>query len=84
MKTSLFSPPAHDDSQDPIIKEQLRQFITAVSRSHAFQLERRSLFPKHIKFGDNSIGWKLNEILAWVHSRPTVKFNQGEADDGAA
>ncbi len=84
MKTSLFTPPSHDDSQDPIIKEPLRKFITAVSRSHAFQLERQSLFPKHINLGDNSIGWKLSEILAWVHSRPVVTFEQGGADNGAA
>lgn len=80
MKTSLFTPHSSDELRDPIIKEKQREFLTSVSRAHAFQLERLGLFPKHITLSANSIGWKLSEVLAWVSSRPIVELTQDGGD----
>ncbi|MXR70990.1 AlpA family phage regulatory protein [Shewanella sp. JBTF-M18] len=82
MKTSLFTPHSSDELRDPIIKEKQREFLTSVSRAHAFQLERLGQFPKHIQLSPNAIGWKLSEVLTWIRSRPVVEFDQtGGAHD---
>ncbi|MBV7317347.1 AlpA family transcriptional regulator [Shewanella sp. NIFS-20-20] len=75
---SLFQVEDINEVADPIIRETQRQFLTAVSRSHAFQLERQGLFPKHIELGSDAIGWRLSEILAWVRSRPVVELGNKE------
>ena len=79
MRTSIFTPNIDDRFDEPVINEQQRCFITSVSRSHVFQLERQGLFPQHINLDANTNGWKLKEVLAWVHSRPLVQLKQVEA-----
>jgi prophage regulatory protein len=79
MKTSLFTPHSSDELKDPIIKEKQREFLTSVSRSQAFKLERLGLFPQHIELSANTVGWKLSEVLAWIRYRPVVQFDlEGE------
>ncbi|MCU8009582.1 MULTISPECIES: AlpA family phage regulatory protein [Shewanella] len=54
--------------QDRIVRESERKLITSISRSQAFQLERLNRFPKRIKLGSRSVGWRLSELMQWVHS----------------
>ncbi|AAN53469.1 MULTISPECIES: AlpA family phage regulatory protein [Shewanella] len=54
--------------QDRIVRETERKLITSISRSQAFQLERLNRFPKRIKLGNRSVGWRLSELMQWVHS----------------
>ncbi len=81
MNTTFFTPPTKE-FDDPIIREEQREFLTAVSRSHVFQLERLGLFPKHIQLSPNAIGWKLKEVLAWVRTRPVVELKELEVCNG--
>jgi predicted DNA-binding transcriptional regulator AlpA len=74
MKTSIFTPQV----AELIINEEQRCFITSVSRSHVFQLERQGLFPRRINLDTNTNGWKLREVLAWLRSRPIVELKQIE------
>lgn len=76
MNNSLFTPPCHLESGTPLINEQQRQFLTAVSRAHAFQLERQGRFPKRIKQSVNTNHWKLTEVLAWIRSRPVIELKE--------
>lgn len=57
---------------DRIVKEAERKKITSISRSQAFQLERKNQFPKRVRLSKMSVGWRLSELLAWVESRQTV------------
>ncbi|MEL7290623.1 MAG: AlpA family phage regulatory protein [Pseudomonadota bacterium] len=59
---------------DRIIREAERQHLTSISRSHAWVLEQEGKFPKRIKLGNRSVGWKLSQILAWIEQ-------QGEGDE---
>ncbi|MGX9462028.1 AlpA family phage regulatory protein [Shewanella sp. A14] len=83
MRTSLFQPHS-DDVDEPFIRERQRLFLTSVSRSHAFQLERLGQFPQHIDLDPNTVAWKLKEVLEWVRSRPVVQFDIKESQDGQA
>ncbi len=77
MNVSLFTPVDADRINDPLVTEKQRCFLTAVSRAHAFQLERQGQFPKHIKLDGKANGWRLSEILTWVRTRPVVTLGQG-------
>ncbi|MBQ4889300.1 AlpA family phage regulatory protein [Shewanella sp. MMG014] len=78
MKTSIFTPSADDSFDEPVINEEQRCFITTVSRSQAFQLERNGQFPTRIKLNANSNVWKLREVLEWIRTRPVVKLKDVE------
>ncbi|WP_087023375.1 helix-turn-helix transcriptional regulator [Thaumasiovibrio subtropicus] len=61
--------------QDRFIKEHERAQITSVSRTQAWKLEKRGLFPKRTRLrGSRSVVWKLSEIMKWVDA-------QSEAQD---
>lgn len=54
---------------DRLIREGERKFLTSISRSQAWILEQKGLFPARLKLGNRSVAWKLSEILAWIESR---------------
>jgi len=55
-----------------IVREADRQYVTSISRTKAWQLEKEGLFPKRIRLGNRSVGWKLSELLEWVENQPRV------------
>lgn len=57
-----------------LVREEERKQITSISRSQAWVLEQRGLFPKRIKLGNRSVCWKLSELLAWVEEQKAVEY----------
>lgn len=58
---------------DRLVREDERRYLTSVSRSHAFVLEKKGLFPARRKLGGSRTNcWKLSELLAWLDNQPTV------------
>jgi prophage regulatory protein len=57
---------------DRIVRERERREITGISRTTAFVLERKGLFPQRVVVTGNRVGWRLSELEAWVQSRPPV------------
>lgn len=55
------------------VRENERLTITGISRTHAWRLEQRGLFPKRIKLGRRCMGWKLSELRDWVEKLNMVK-----------
>lgn len=49
---------------------------TGIKRTTIWKRERDGDFPKRVKLGTNSIGWRESEILAWVASRETVEVSK--------
>lgn len=56
-----------------IVREADRRYVTAISRTKAWQLEKEGLFPKRIRLGNRSVGWKLSELLEWVENQPRIE-----------
>lgn len=54
---------------DRIVREPERKFITGISSAGAWRGERAGTFPSRIRLGENSVGWKLSDLMAWVESR---------------
>tara|TARA_R110002124_G_scaffold28707_7_gene100905 strand:- start:7613 stop:7822 length:210 start_codon:yes stop_codon:yes gene_type:complete len=59
---------------DRIIREAERKTITSISRTTAWSLERKGLFPKRRQLypESNSVGWLLSELNDWVASRQAI------------
>jgi prophage regulatory protein len=59
---------------DRIVREAERKTITSISRTTAWSLERKGLFPKRRQLyaQSTSVGWLLSELIEWVTSRQTV------------
>jgi prophage regulatory protein len=58
----------------PLVKNKV-----GLSRVTAWRLERAGKFPKRVKLGENSVGWRLDEVEAWLESRPRVGGRKVEA-----
>jgi prophage regulatory protein len=44
--------------------------LTGLSRATIWRKEREGTFPARIKLGENSVGYKSDEIFSWIESRP--------------
>jgi predicted DNA-binding transcriptional regulator AlpA len=43
---------------------------TGLSRTTLWRLERKGSFPTRVQLGLNSVGWRVEEIDAWIDRRP--------------
>ena len=59
---------------DRLVREAERRFITGLSRTRAWELERKGLHPKRRKLNPDgsSICWLLSELLEFVKSREVL------------
>ncbi|MDX2367520.1 MAG: AlpA family transcriptional regulator [Colwellia sp.] len=53
------------------IKEVLA--LTGLSKSHAYALAHKGLFPKPVKLTERSSAWVQAEIIDWIESRIKVR-----------
>lgn len=44
-----------------------------ISRSSLARWESKGSFPKRIKIGENSIGWRSDEVRQWLEERSNTK-----------
>jgi prophage regulatory protein len=44
---------------------------TALSRSSIYAFIQKNTFPKPVRLGERAVGWKSDEIAAWIESRST-------------
>jgi predicted DNA-binding transcriptional regulator AlpA len=59
-------------TEDRLIREKERQKLTSISRSQAWVLEQKGLFPKRRKLGNRSVAWILSEVMEWIEARERV------------
>ena len=59
---------------DRLVKEKERREITQISRTTAWDLERKGQFPKRRRITPegHSIAWLLSELNEWVASREAI------------
>ncbi|EKN3636429.1 helix-turn-helix transcriptional regulator [Yersinia enterocolitica] len=78
MKTTFTPPPAekrlqilrdYGEKGDRLVREKERQYITSISRSTAWKLERSGKFPQRKSIGLKSCGWLLSDLLCWINER---------------
>ncbi|WP_345889205.1 helix-turn-helix transcriptional regulator [Shewanella algae] len=59
---------------DRFVREAERRQITQISRTTAWSMERKGLFPKRRRLNEHghAVAWLLSELNAWVASREMV------------
>lgn len=54
----------------PVIRFPALRQLTGLSRSTVDRLEKALDFPRRVRLGPNSVGWRLDEVQAWIAARP--------------
>ena len=54
----------------PILRTNEVSRITGLSRTTLWRLERKGAFPRRIRLGANSVGWRDDEVQEWIDLRP--------------
>ena len=44
--------------------------LTSLSRATIWRLQRTGQFPVRLRLGANSVGWREEEVRAWLDERP--------------
>jgi predicted DNA-binding transcriptional regulator AlpA len=65
-KNSYFNEP---NLPDRILRSKEVQDMTGLSRTTLWRLERKGEFPARVTLGQNSIGWRFNEVNEWISNR---------------
>jgi prophage regulatory protein len=47
--------------------------ITGLPRSSVYLAMSQRLFPRPVKIGRRSVGWRSSDIYAWLESRPSAQ-----------
>lgn len=58
------------DMAERIIRRRDVEHITGLSRSSIYAKMARGTFPKPVKLGENSVGWKESDIQDWIKALP--------------
>jgi len=57
--------------------------MTGLSRVTLWRLERDGRFPARLQLSKNAVGWRDDEVMDWVQSRPRVARRAAEAASSA-
>ncbi len=56
--------------------------LTSSSRSSIHRLEAAGQFPQRRRIGTRAVAWSLDEVEAWMRTRPAVAVNCADAPTG--
>lgn len=64
--------------EDRLVREAERKSLTTLSRTAAWQLEKKGLFPKRRKLHASGQGvcWLYSELMEWINSREAVSSKE--------
>jgi len=51
--------------------------MVGLSRSTIWRREASGDFPKRVRIGKNSVGWKFSDVQRWIASRPVKDIANG-------
>jgi len=52
-----------------ILRRREVERMTGLSRTTIWRLERGGDFPQRVQLSANSVGWRSNEVHAWIEAR---------------
>ncbi|HBV2139142.1 TPA: AlpA family phage regulatory protein [Klebsiella variicola] len=59
----------YGEKGDRLVREKERLYITSISRSTAWKLEKAGKFPQRKLLGAKSCAWLLSDLLYWINER---------------
>lgn len=60
-----------------IIKRREVEATTGLSRSSLYRLAAAGEFPRPIRLGPRAVGWRADEIAAWIEQRTAERDGKG-------
>ena len=60
-----------------IVKRPDVEAATGLSRSSLYRLAAAGEFPRPIKLGPRAVGWRADEIAAWIEERTAERDGKG-------
>ena len=60
-----------------IVKRPEVEAATGLSRSSLYRLAAAGQFPRPIKLGPRSVGWRADELAAWIEQRTAERDGKG-------
>ena len=64
-------------SRSKIIKRGEVESATGLSRSSLYRLAAAGEFPRPIRLGPRAVGWRADEIVAWIERRTAERDGKG-------
>ena len=65
------------DAKIQIVKRPEVEATTGLSRSSLYRLAAAGQFPHPIKLGPRAVGWRADEIAAWIEQRTAERDGKG-------
>jgi prophage regulatory protein len=56
---------------DRLVRRSEVERLTGLSRSTIYQWIKDGEFPRPVKLGARAVGWRENDVLAWIKARET-------------
>ncbi|MDA8260274.1 MAG: AlpA family transcriptional regulator [Betaproteobacteria bacterium] len=60
-----------------IVKRPEVEAATGLSRSSLYRLAAAGEFPRPIRLGPRAVGWRADEIAAWIEQRTAERDGKG-------
>lgn len=60
-----------------ILRRQIVEDLTGLSRSKIYELIAREEFPRPIKIGARAVGWIERDIVDWINSKIDAARREG-------
>jgi prophage regulatory protein len=60
-----------------IVKRPAVEAATGLSRSSLYRLAAAGQFPRPIRLGPRAVGWRADEIAAWIEQRTAERDGKG-------
>ena len=60
-----------------IVKRPEVEAATGLSRSSLYRLAAAGQFPRPIRLGPRAVGWRADEIAAWIEARTAERDGKG-------
>lgn len=54
---------------DRLIDKHELKMLVGLSHQHVLRLEKQRKFPRRIQIGENSVRWRLGDIMDWIAER---------------
>lgn len=71
MTRNLDNIPDHLRSHALLTRNELLSLVP-YAMAHIYRLEAAGRFPARVKIGRRRVAWRMQEVVAWLDSRPTV------------
>ena len=76
----LHNPSGEWQARTRILRRPEVERMSGLSCSTIYEKVANGTFPAPVRLGAKAVGWREDEVLAWIESRPRAGTRKGEAE----